>query len=240
MNMLSYTMALLMGFTGSLHCAGMCGPIVWVMPFQAFKGFKKMLALGLYHTGRISVYAALAVILHSFRGLFDPKIQQYISLVLGASLLIIGMLSFIPNHSLKFKLPWADFIKKQLGKVIGNAALGTIAAAGVLNGLLPCGLVYMALSASMVAGTAVQSAAMMYVFGAGTLPMLISISLLKTKLTFLRTTHVRKLVPIVVFAFGCLFVLRGMNLGIPYLSPKVAIAPHGIVSSCCHKTNHHK
>jgi uncharacterized protein len=234
MNTVALTMALLMGFTGSLHCAGMCGPIVWIMPFQAFSGFKKVLALGLYHAGRISVYALLAVVLHSFRSLFDPKIQQYISIVLGSILLVVGLLAFVPNHVVKVKLPWADLVKNQLGKFIGRPGLGTLAITGVLNGLLPCGLVYMALTASLSATSSAQSAAMMYAFGIGTLPMLVSITLLKTKLTFLRRNNLRKLVPVIVFSFGCLFVLRGMNLGIPYLSPKVVVAQHEI-RSCCHK-----
>jgi sulfite exporter TauE/SafE len=235
MNTLSYTMALLMGFTGSLHCAGMCGPIVWIMPFQAFKGIKKAAALALYHGGRISVYALLAVILHSFKNLFDPKVQQYISIILGVTLLITGILTFIPNHYIKLKLPWADAVKKQLGNVIGRPGLSTLLFTGILNGLLPCGLVYMALSASLAATSTLQTVGMMYLFGLGTLPMLISITILKTKLTFLRTANIRKMVPVVVFAFGCLFVLRGMNLGIPYLSPKVVVEQHGIKSCCCHK-----
>ena len=226
---------MLMGFTGSLHCAGMCGPIVWIMPFQAFSGIRKAFAIGLYHLGRISVYALLAIVLHSFRSMFDPRIQQYISIVLGAGLLIVGIFSFVPNHVVKIKLPWAEYIKKQLGYVIGRPGLSTLAISGMLNGLLPCGLVYMALSASLAANTTIQAAGMMYAFGIGTLPMLVSITLLKTKLTFLRTAHVRKLVPLVVFTFGCLFVLRGMNLGIPFLSPKVIVAQHEIRSCCSHK-----
>ena len=58
------TMALLMGLTGSLHCAGMCGPIIWVMPFQFISGFKKWMGIGLYHFGRITVYALLVLTLH--------------------------------------------------------------------------------------------------------------------------------------------------------------------------------
>jgi sulfite exporter TauE/SafE len=228
-------MALLMGFTGSLHCAGMCGPIVWIMPFQAFIGFKKSIALALYHIGRVSVYAAMAIILHSFRSLFDPKVQQYTSMILGGILLLIGLLSFVPNHIIKLKLPWAEYVKKKLGQLIGKPGLPMLAIAGMLNGLLPCGLVYMALSASLSATTFLQAAGMMYIFGLGTLPMLISITLLKTRLAFLRGNHVRKLVPVIVFSFGVLFIVRGMNLGIPYLSPKVAMEQHGIKASCCHK-----
>ena len=235
MNTLTWTMALLMGFTGSLHCAGMCGPIVWIMPFQAYTGLRKIIALGLYHFGRISVYALLAVVLHSFRSLFDPKVQQYISVILGSLLLVTGILSFIPNHLARINLPWAEQVKKMLGGIIGKPGLSTLLFAGILNGLLPCGLVYMALSASLSANTALQGASLMYFFGAGTLPMLISISLLKRKIAFLHSGHIRKLVPAVVFCFGCLFILRGMNLDIPYLSPKVVVTQHEIHSCCSHK-----
>jgi sulfite exporter TauE/SafE len=96
-------------------------------------------------------------------------------------------------------------------------------------------LVYMALSASVTASSALQSAQLMYVFGTGTLPMLLSISLLKNRLVFLKTNNLKKLVPLFVFAFGCLFILRGMNLGIPYLSPKIVIVHNEIKASCCHK-----
>ena len=235
MNSLTFTMALLMGFTGSLHCAGMCGPIVWVMPFQQYKGFSKALALGLYHFGRISVYAIMAVVLHSFRAVFAPQVQQYISVILGAGLLAAGIAAFIPRKRVNVKLPWAGYVKDQLGKVIGRPGLGTLTMAGALNGLLPCGLVYMALSATLTVPSSLQAAGVMYAFGTGTLPMLISISVLRAKLSFLRTNNIRRLVPVVVFAFGCFFILRGMNLGIPYLSPRVAIVGHEIKSCCCHK-----
>lgn len=237
MNGFTYTMALLMGLTGSLHCAGMCGPIIWIMPFQAHGGMKKFAAIGLYHTGRISVYALLAVILHSFSSLFQPRVQQYISVSLGAILLLAGLFSFLPTKRLKVILPWEEYVKKQFATFIGKPGLSTLGIAGVFNGLLPCGLVYMALSASMTVAGSMQAALLMYLFGLGTLPMLIGISLLKNKLPFLRTGNIKKLIPVVVFAFGCLFVLRGLNLGVPYLSPKVEVnkTSRQIHSCCCHK-----
>jgi uncharacterized protein len=234
MNTATLTMAFLMGFTGSLHCAGMCGPIVWIMPFQLFNGFKKAVAMILYHLGRVSVYAAFAFVLHSFRNLFEPKIQQYISVGLGSLLLLAGVLSFMPAGAVKLTLPWSEQVKAQLGKVIGKPSFGAITAAGILNGMLPCGLVYMALTASLSVPTTAQATLLMYAFGLGTIPMMISITLLKSRMAFLRTNHLRKMVPVVLFAFGCLFVLRGMNLGIPYLSPRVVVTQHEI-RSCCHK-----
>lgn len=224
-----------MGLTGSAHCAGMCGPIALIMPFQAFGGWKKLAALGLYHFGRISVYAGMAVVLHSFRSLFQPAIQQYISIAMGIILLGAGILTFISQHNFHVSLPWDGYVKKQLGSVMGKPGLGAIAIAGILNGLLPCGLVYMALSASVALHTATQAAGMLYLFGLGTIPMLVSISLLKSKINLRSSLNVKKFAPVVVFALGCLFVIRGLNLGIPYLSPKVAVNQHGIMHSCCHK-----
>ncbi len=232
---LTLTMALVMGFTGSLHCAGMCGPIMLVMPFQLLKGYRKWLGIFLYHFGRVSTYAMLALVLHSFRSLFQPQVQQYLSIALGAILLLAGILSFIPDTKLQFKLPWTGYVKLALSKLIGHPKSGMLFVTGVLNGLLPCGLVYMALSASVTSATVGQSVAFMYMFGLGTMPMLVAITVLKSRASLVHLQHAKKLVPVVMFAFGCLFMLRGMNLGIPYLSPKVQVTQFGVKASCCHR-----
>jgi sulfite exporter TauE/SafE len=228
-------MALLMGVAGSLHCAGMCGAIMCVMPFRFFKGAGKVAAIVLYHFGRTSVYAAMAVVLHFFRDAFDPRVQQYISVALGFTLLLAGVFSFLPLYSrLQFKLPWGGFVKNNLGRFIGNPGLPSIMMAGALNGLLPCGLVYMALSATFAMPSASGAAFFMYSFGLGTVPALVCITLLRQRISFVQGGQLKKLVPVVVLFFGCLFVLRGLNLGIPYLSPKVDVTKHQI-HSCCHK-----
>ena len=241
MNSITYTMAFLMGFTLSLHCAGMCGPIMMVMPFQRFNGARKFLAVAFYHIGRISVYAAMAVLLHSFRNHFQPRIQQYISIGLGAMLLLIGVFTFLPLRKWQINMPWSGAVRKLLGRFMGNPSLSAIGFAGVLNGLLPCGLVYVALSASMSATSLAQAAGFMFAFGIGTLPMLLSVTLLSKsgfaakRMPFLRSASLKKLVPAIMFVFGFIFILRGMNLGIPYLSPKVEVVDHVIKSCCCHK-----
>jgi uncharacterized protein len=234
MESFSIIIAVTMGLAGSLHCAGMCGPIIWVMPFQMLSGYKKWLGIALYHFGRISVYALMGLVLHSFSAMFHPQWQQYISVALGIVLLLIGIISFMPGRK-SFTLPWAGFVKNKLGHFIGNPSLFSLLVSGTLNGLLPCGLVYMALSAAVTADTALQSMVLMYAFGAGTLPMLITLTILKNKVSFLRMQHIKKLVPAIILVFGCIFVLRGMNLGIPYLSPKVVVEHHEVKATCCHK-----
>ena len=229
------TLALLMGFTGSLHCAGMCGPIVWVMPFQHLNGLKKALAIFLYHFGRTTTYVILGLILHSFRELFNPQWQQHVSICLGVILLALGALAFFPNRSIKLNPPWAEHVKLLLGKMIGRPGWSTFLFTGFLNGLLPCGLVYMAFAASVSATTPWEVVGLMYSFGLGTIPMLVAITLLKSKLSLLRLHHFKKIVPVLMLTFGSLFILRGMNLGIPYLSPKIQMEQEQINTTCCHK-----
>jgi sulfite exporter TauE/SafE len=226
--------ALMMGLAGSLHCAGMCGPIIWIMPFQMQSGYKKWLSIALYHFGRISVYALLGLVLHSFSSLFHPHWQQYISVALGITLLLIGIASFFPGKN-SINLPWSNFVRNQLGRFIGNASLFSLFVAGILNGLLPCGLVYMALSAAATAPTTQQAILSMYAFGLGTMPVLIALTILKGKLSIISMQRVKKFVPVIMLFFGCIFVLRGMNLGIPYISPQVSVEKHEVKASCCHK-----
>lgn len=234
MSTLTLAMALLMGVAGSLHCAGMCGPIVLVMPFQALSGFRKWTGILLYHFGRISVYAILGLILHSFTSLFRPQWQQYISIILGGLLLIAGVISFFSTR-IKISLPWTGFITRQLGRFMGSPRRSGLFFTGALNGLLPCGLVYMALSMAVTAASPLQSMALMFAFGLGTTPMLIALTALKMRMSNLLPAF-RKVVPVVVFCFGCLLLLRGLDLGIPWLSPEVKMEQQTVKASCCHKS----
>lgn len=225
--------ALLMGLTGSLHCAGMCGPIVLFMPFHGLAGIRKWLAIAVYHFGRISVYALMGLLLLSFKSAFHPQWQQRVSIIAGVLLLVIGLMSFTGKKLLP--IPFLNSIYGLWGKLIAKPSEFTLFIAGLINGALPCGLVYMALSLSMAATDWVEVIGVLYTFGLGTLPMLVAVTLLGQKVrAFIKPTML-KLVPVTLFLFAGLFILRGMNLGIPFLSPKVSIENQEIKSSCCHK-----
>lgn len=233
MNSVGIAMAFLMGLTGSLHCAGMCGPIMLVMPFQMLQGYKKWLGIFLYHFGRTTIYVLLGLLLHSFTSLFHPEWQQYISITLGVSLLIVGIVSFLPSNKIVVHLPWTGFVKNKLGNFICHPKLSNFLFTGMLNGLLPCGLVYMALSMAVTASSTLQSIVLIYAFGAGTVPMLVAIAIVKNKINLFRI-NIRKMVPVIMFLFGCLFILRGMDLGIPYLSPKISVEHETVKANCCY------
>lgn len=225
--------ALLMGFLGSLHCVGMCGPIMLILPFQRLEGWKKLLGILLYHFGRISVYAAMGLILHSFRMLFHPEWQQIVSIILGGLLLLIGITTFVAKR-IALKIPWMGFVQKQAPKLMGQTSFPALLGAGVLNGLLPCGLVYMALSVATLAPDGTESALRMYAFGIGTAPALIAVTLMQRRL-FSGKALLKKFVPVGLLVLGSLIMVRGMNLGVPYLSPSVEVKGKTVKSSCCHK-----
>lgn len=224
--------ALLMGLAGSIHCAGMCGPIVWVMPFQQYSGVKKAVGIAMYNIGRVSVYAALGVILHTFRRSFNPCWQQHMSVGIGIALLVIGMLYFLPITKNLIRTPWAGWVSRRLSDVMRRANLIWLLFAGMLNGLLPCGMVYMALAAAVIVPTPLHAALVMYAFGFGTLPMMVAITILKSRAPLARFQGVRKWTPVVMLVFGGLFVVRGANLGIPWISPKIVTAPAGETINC--------
>jgi len=102
-------------------------------------------------------------------------------------------------------------------------SMAMLTLAGALNGLLPCGLVYMALSMSITAQNSAQMAFLLLSFGVGTMPMMMGLALLKNKIQWVKQQRLQRLIPILVVIYGTLFILRGANLGIPYLSPKVVI-----------------
>ena len=231
--------ALSMGFVGSLHCVGMCGPIMLILPFSQANGWRKAAGIGLYHFGRVTVYALMGLVLYSFRSAFHPEVQRYVSVALGVVLLLFGVLSFLPA-GLRIKTPWLPFIKNKTISIMGRPGLGSILMNGMLNGLLPCGLVYVALALAVTASNVTGSIFTMYSFGIGTIPMLVTVTLLKTKIPFLRRDYVRKNLPIVMLLFGAIFVVRGMNLGVPYLSPKLDVKDNRITESCCQHPRQHK
>lgn len=229
-----------MGLAGSLHCAGMCGPIMLVLPFAQLRKWQRPLGLLLYHSGRISVYALLGVLIYSSASLIHPQWQMAASMILGFLLLLLGMLTLMPGLWPGFRLPWSGWVQKGLQQLLARRGWWLLFPMGMLNGLLPCGMVYMALALSATAPAVGNAVLGMIAFGVGTAPMLVAITLLKSKVAFLAQNRWRAYTPYLMLFFGLLFMVRGMNLGIPYLSPKIEMtqtvsgAPERSANVVCH------
>ncbi len=230
------TIAFVLGLTGSLHCVGMCGPLALALPVQNSSTSIAFFRYFLYFLGKSLAYASLGTLF----GIIGQSIlmlttQRYLSLFAGVMIILVVLIQwFKPNFS--NKLPFYDYIQKKIGYFFKNATTSTFLVLGFFNGFLPCGLVYFALTSSIATGNWLNGAIFMFVFGFSTVPALAILLYFKDKMTFKIRLKLQKMVPLILFLTGSLLILRGLNLGIPYLSPQ-SIENHGkIENSCCKKT----
>ncbi len=218
------TTAIVFGFLGSLHCLGMCAPLLWAIPEKKEKRVKWWLNKLTYNAGRITTYATLGVLIGLIgEGASLIGWQQHLSWITG-TMLILGLLISTWGSKIRgFELVNDRFnlgVKKALSRFLGKRTIISQYMFGLLNGLLPCGLVYMALIASLSMSSVGGSMLYMVLFGLGTVPMMIGAALFRKSAQSYKQLNFRKIYPKIVLLIACLLIVRGMNLGVPYLSPK--------------------
>lgn len=216
---------LALGFLGSLHCIGMCGPIALALPVQSNSKFAFYSGRVLYNFGRMITYSIMGLII----GLIGHKLnlagyQQTVSIVLGILILISILLPSrikISIRSLSLVKHVTKILQSTIGSLFRKGGQSSLFAIGVLNGFLPCGFVYVALAGAVALGNIKSSIMFMALFGLGTTPAMFSASIV-TKLlgqNFRRKMY--RAIPVFASMLAVIFILRGLNLGIPYLSPKM-------------------
>lgn len=215
-----------MGLAGSLHCIGMCGPLALALPLNGTKGSNRFFSALAYNTGRIITYFSMGAIL-GWTGsrLVVVGYQQLFSIAAGTLILLLLFLGknlppigVFPVFQARFKKYIAGFLTRK------NSALGLFIF-GLLNGLLPCGMVYMAIASSLIIGGPLQSGIFMAAFGLGTVPLMLVLMITGHTLSFSIRTAMKKAVPYFIGVVAILMILRGLNLGIPYVSPAFSAAP---------------
>lgn len=213
------------GLVGSLHCIGMCGPIVLALPTNTKSSLTLIIGRTLYNIGRILTYSLMG----AFAGLFANQfllagLQKYVSIILG---IVIVVYLILPN---KFKSNLANnliyknvsaLLKKFYSTLNVKGSYAAYFIFGLVNGLLPCGLVYVALIGSFSAGSFLHGFLFMLAFGVGTFPVMFLTSLLGKFISLNLRRKVTKLVPYLTFLLAVIFILRGLNLGIPFISPNL-------------------
>ena len=226
--MFEYGIAFLLGLAGSLHCAGMCGPLALAVPPTGTSASGFFLGRIAYNLGRVSTYCLLGLLFGSVgHRLVLAGFQRSVSIALGATLIVglavskRGFLS-IPITVLVSRL------KSPMAGLLRRPSFGSVAILGLLNGLLPCGLVYVAGAGAAATGRLFGAVGYMAAFGAGTVPMLLAISVSGNLVSFQLRRKLHKAIPISVCLLGTLLILRGLSLGIPYLSPDLSTG-----ASCC-------
>lgn len=215
--------ALILGLMGSLHCVGMCGPIAFMLPVDRTNNYKKFGQIFIYHFGRLLAYGIIGLVLGLLgKGLSIFGIQQKLSIAIGIIMILIVLIPYQTFNKYNLSKPIYKVISKvknQLGKELKKKSPDTFLTIGFLNGFLPCGLVYIALFGSIAMGDALQGSLYMMLFGVGTLPLMTAAIYFSNLLKGGIRQKVQKAIPVFVIIIGALFILRGLGLGIPYVSP---------------------
>lgn len=224
-----HALAFFMGLFGSLHCVAMCGPLTLAVP-GARSRWRQLSNALTYQLGRVAIYGLLGLAI-GFAG-HSVEIagwQQGISIATGLLLIATGLFS-IWGRRIRHVVRWQQAFVQPVITWIGYWLYqpGGHFMVGMLNGLLPCGMVYMALAAALSADTVQGSGLFMLSFGLGTWPAMLSVSLIGNIARRRMRFNLAFWLPMISLAMGGWFLLRGAGLDIPYLSP--LIYPQGAVT----------
>jgi|SRR6218665_1815118 len=215
--------ALILGLISSLHCIGMCGPIAMMLPVAHNNPAKKTTQTLTYHLGRITAYGTIGLLFGLIgKGFYLAGIQQQLSIFAGIFMIIVVLIpeSFFAKYN--FSKPiyrLISSVKSALGKKFKNKSYQSLFTIGLLNGFLPCGLVYAALFGAIAMQSVSLGILYMALFGVGTVPLMSGIVYFKELMTLSFRSKIQKAIPFMIVLIGILFILRGMGLGIPYISP---------------------
>ncbi len=211
--------AFFIGLVGGLHCMGMCGGIVAAlsMGHEGQRGSNAIPWPGvcLYHLGRVFTYCFLGLCFGLIGGMVTDhgsvlKAQKVLSVIAGLGMIYFavqtggwiserfGPLAFI-------KLPTSFLQKAAKGDSLPSWLL-----VGLINGLLPCGLVYASLSLALNSASLIKGALLMFVFGLGTVPSLLGVSAIMAFLKPSLRGTLLKAAAILLAGFGVFLVFRGV------------------------------
>jgi len=215
---------LTIGLIGSLHCIGMCGPIAVALPLGRRSFFDRAIGGLTYNLGRTITYGFMGFIFGLLgKGIEMAGFQQWASILLGVVMILSVFFPFL----FKDQFGNAGFGNGISGKIVsrlrvlfGNHSKRNLLVIGLLNGLLPCGLVYVAIAGAINTNDVLAGILFMVAFGLGTIPLLLAVSLLGNMVGAKLKHKLNKIIPVFIVILGIIFILRGMSLGIPYISPK--------------------
>jgi sulfite exporter TauE/SafE len=226
--------ALGLGLVSSFHCVGMCGAIAFSLPVQGMSPVKKTTGILLYNAGRITMYSVFGLLFGLLgRQIYVAGFQQWFSIAAGILIILVVLNLLFPFH---LRLPALSknhrLVQTVMSRFLKSPRLSNMYFIGIANGMLPCGLVYFAITGALVTGTVGIAVLFMAAFGLGTLPAMFMVSYFGYMLKLSVRQTVKKAVPFFMAIMGMLLILRGMGLGIPYVSPFVPSAPKTAI--ICH------
>lgn len=228
--------AFILGLLGSFHCVGMCGPIAFMLPVSRDNSVKKFLQIFLYHLGRLLAYSLIGLAFGMIgKSLYLFGMQQQLSIAAGILMIVVIV---IPSEIFaKYNISRPLYriigkIKSSLGAALKKKTPDTFFTIGFLNGFLPCGLVYMAVFGAIASGALFEAGMYMVFFGLGTIPLMTTAVYFSSMLNGIVKRKISKAIPVFVVLIGVLFIMRGLGLDIPYLSPAPVIEMVSASASC--------
>jgi len=228
---------LAIGALGSFHCVGMCGPIALAVPTPGSNALSRALSSVLYNSGRAVTYTAMGAMVGLVGGsLAIAEYQEQVSIAAGSMMLLVLLVPMIFKKQLStpgFMSNINRKLKDTFGYFLRQKSYPALLGMGMVNGLLPCGLVYVALAGAAGSASVLSGAVFMAGFGLGTLPVMSVLAFGKNYITPSLRGKMNKFIPYGVAVVALIMIMRGMALGIPYISPEL---PKTVVekANCCH------
>ena len=232
--------AFLVGLVGSAHCAGMCGPIALALPLRSDIWVRRVAGGLIYNTGRILTYVLLGAVFGLLgKGLHMAGFQRWASIIVGVLMIAFVVIPLLFKQMPSLNTVLEGYSSRMIGgfrALFRSSSYPSLFGIGLLNGILPCGLVYVAVAGAINTGGVLPGMMYMALFGAGTVPVMLAVSLAGSMISLKLRIFINRMSPYVIVLLGAIIILRGLSLGIPYISPKAeALTP--VVEkahSCCH------
>lgn len=201
----------------------MCGPIAMMLPVDRSNEVKKITQIITYHIGKLTAYGILGLVFGLLgRSFYLAGMQQQLSIIVGVLMIVVALVPEKIFAKYNFSKPIYKVItkvKSSLGQQFKNKSYKSLFTIGLLNGFLPCGMVYVAIFGAIAMQSVSLGVLYMILFGIGTIPMLTAVIYVSNLLSFSFRGTLQKMIPVVAVVIGMLFIIRGLGLDIPYLSP---------------------
>lgn len=209
--------AVTIGFFGSFHCIGMCGPIAMALPNQSNTLAGKIAGRSLYNLGRIITYSAMGLIFGVIgHSISLAGLQRPLSVLLGVLIIAAVLLPKVFYQRLRSFTGFERLLTRlnnRLRQAMQSHSKITLLSIGLLNGLLPCGFVYAGLAGAITTGTVTGSTLYMALFGMGTFPAMFMMSMAPDLISLETRRRINRLMPYLAIALGILLIIRGLLMG---------------------------
>lgn len=218
--------AFILGMLGSVHCAGMCGPLSLLIPAGSVTADRRIAGLLLYNLARILVYTLLGFVTGWAGYLVSLSGAGAWLMLLAALLLLLSGVFSLFSRNLLDRIPvpdrWMQHLRHFFRPFFRQKNYWAYIGMGTFNALIPCGLLYTALLAAVAEAHPLQSAGFMLMFGLGTVPAMMSAQYL---LQFIRQewrTCLRRALPLASIVLA-LFMIYRSGFVQTFFAPEPAI-----------------